>query len=180
MKLTEKVFKKKKVFIGKAVDFCNDTVILPNNKKATREYIDHPGAVAIIPFINKTDIILVKQYRYPINKITYEIPAGKLDGKEPLIKCAKRELQEETGYSAKKIEKLISFWPSSAFSNETLHIYTATELTAGKNNPDDDEFLMNYKVSLKQAYEMVKTGKIKDSKTVIAITMLVAQKAKLS
>lgn len=180
MKLTEKVFKKKKVFIGKAVDFCNDTVILPNNKKATREYIDHPGAVAIVPFINKTDIILVKQYRYPINKITYEIPAGKLDGKEPLIKCAKRELQEETGYTAKKIEKLISFWPSSAFSNETLHIYTATELTAGKNNPDDDEFLMNYKVSLKQAYEMVKTGKIKDSKTVIAITMLVAQKAKLS
>ena len=174
MKLTEKVF------IGKAVDFCNDTVILPNNKKATREYIDHPGAVAIVPFINKTDIILVKQYRYPINKITYEIPAGKLDGKEPLIKCAKRELQEETGYTAKKIEKLISFWPSSAFSNETLHIYTATELTAGKNNPDDDEFLMNYKVSLKQAYEMVKTGKIKDSKTVIAITMLVAQKAKLS
>ena len=88
MKLTEKVCKKKKVYIGKAVDFCNDTVILPNNKKATREYIDHPGAVAIIPFINKTDIILVKQFRYPINKITYEIPAGKLDGKEPLIKCA--------------------------------------------------------------------------------------------
>ena len=175
MKLTEKVYKKKKVYIGKAVDFCNDTIILPNNKKATREYIDHPGAVAIVPFVNKTDIILVKQFRYPVNKITYEIPAGKLDGKEPLLKCAKRELKEETGYTAKKIEKLISFWPSPAFSNETLHIYKATELTAGKNNPDDDEFLTNFVVSLKQAYEMVKSGKIKDSKTVIAITTLIAQ-----
>ena len=176
MKLTEKVYKKKKVYIGKAVDFCNDTVILPNNKKATREYIDHPGAVAIVPFVNKTDIILVKQFRYPINKITYEIPAGKLDGKEPLLKCAKRELKEETGFTARKIERLISFWPSPAFSNETLHIYKATNLVSGKNNPDEDEFLTNFVVSLKQAYEMVKLGKIKDSKTVIAITTLIAQK----
>ena len=176
MKLTEKVYKKKKVYVGKAVDFCNDTVILPNNKKATREYIDHPGAVAIVPFVNKTNIILVKQFRYPINKITYEIPAGKLDGKEPLLKCAKRELKEETGYTAKKIEKLISFWPSPAFSNETLHIYKAMDLVPGKNNPDEDEFLTNFIISLKQAYEMVKLGKIKDSKTVIAITTLIAQK----
>lgn len=176
MKLIEKVYKKNKVYVGKAVDFCNDTVILPNNKKATREYIDHPGAVAIVPFINKTDIILVKQFRYPINKITYEIPAGKLDKNESLLKCAKRELKEETGYTAKKIEKLISFWPSSAFSNETLHIYKATNLVAGKSNPDDDEFITNCIVSLKQAYEMVKSGKIKDSKTVIAITMLVAER----
>ncbi|MDD3922491.1 MAG: NUDIX hydrolase [Endomicrobiaceae bacterium] len=172
MKLIEKTYKKEKVYYGKAVNFCNDVVLLPNNQKATREYIDHPGAVAVIPFLNKKDIILVKQFRYPINKITYEIPAGKLDKKESLIKCVKRELKEETGYSAKKIKKLLSFWPTPAFSNEVLHIYIATELSSGKNCPDDDEFVENVIISYKEALQMVKNGKIKDSKTIIALTYL--------
>ena len=88
MKLKEKVYKKNKIYTGIAVDFYNDEIILPNGKKATREYINHPGAVAIVPFVNKEDIILVRQYRYPVDKITYEIPAGKLDHdkKESLLK----------------------------------------------------------------------------------------------
>jgi len=172
MNLIEKTFKKNKVYCGKAVDFCNDTVLLPNNQKATREYIDHPGAVAVIPFINKTDIVLVKQFRYPINKITYEIPAGKLDKKESLIKCAKRELKEETGYSAKKIKKLLSFWPTPAFSNEILYIYIATDLSLGKKNPDDDEFVETIVINFKKALNMIKNGAIKDSKTIIALTYL--------
>jgi len=172
MKLTEKALKKNKVYYGKAVDFCNDTVLLPNNKKATREYIDHPGAVAVIPFINKTDIVFVKQFRYPINETTYEIPAGKLDEKESPIKCAKRELKEETGYSTKKIKKLLSFWPTPAFSNELLHIYIATDLLLSKNNPDDDEFVENIIIPYKKSLEMIKNGTIKDSKTIIALTYL--------
>lgn len=175
MKLKEKVYKKHKVYFGKAVDFCNDEVILPNGNKATREYIDHPGAVAVVPFINKTDIIFVKQYRYPINEITYEIPAGKLDKKESLLKCAKRELKEETGYTTKNIKKLISFWPSSAFSNEELIIYIAKDLVVGKNNPDDDEFVETVTISLKQALQMIKQGKIKDSKTVIALLYIASK-----
>lgn len=175
MKLREKVYKKKKVYLGKAVDFCNDEVILPDGNKATREYIDHPGAVAIVPFINKTDIILVRQYRYPIDEITYEIPAGKLDKKEPLLKCAKRELKEETGYSAKSIKKLTSFWPSSAFSNEELIIYVAKDLSSGKTNPDDDEFIENLVIPFKKALQMVKQGKIKDSKTVIALLYIASK-----
>ena len=169
MKLKEKVYKKNKIYNGKAINFCKDDIILPNGNKAIREYIDHPGAVAIVPFINKTDIIMVKQYRYPVDKITYEIPAGKLDKKESLLKCAKRELKEETGYTAKQIKKLTSFYPSTAFSNEELIIYTAKNLVPGKQNPDDDEFIERVTVPFKQALQMIKQGKIKDAKTVIAL-----------
>jgi ADP-ribose pyrophosphatase len=172
MKLTEKVFKKQCVYKGKAVDMYNDIVILPNNEKATREYLGHPGAVAVVPFINKTYIVFVRQFRYPVNQITYEIPAGKLDKNELPLKCVNRELQEETGYKSKKIEKLLSFWPTPAFSNEILHIYKATNLTKGNINPDEDEFIDTVVISYSKALEMIKNGKIKDSKTIIALTYL--------
>lgn len=177
MELKEKVYKKNKIYTGKAVDFYNDEIILPNGKKATREYINHPGAVAIVPFVNELDIVLVKQYRYPVKKTTYEIPAGKLDisKKESLLECAKRELKEETGYSTKTIKKLISFWPSSAFSNEKLVIYVAKNLVQGKVNPDADEFIENLVVPFKRALQMVKQGKIKDSKTVIALLYIASK-----
>ncbi len=174
MKLKEKVYKKNKIYKGRAVNFCNDEVVLPNGQTAGREYIDHPGAVAVVPFVNKTDIVFVRQYRYPVDKITYEIPAGKLDRnkKESLLACVKRELKEETGYTAKKIKKLISFFPSTAFSNEELHIYTAEDLTAGETHPDEDEFIEKIIIPFKQAFEMIKSGKIKDAKTVIALLYL--------
>ena len=175
MKLKEKVYKKNRIYTGKAINFCKDDIVLPNGNKAIREYIDHPGAVAIVPFINKTDIIMVKQYRYPVDKITYEIPAGKLDKKESLLKCAKRELKEETGYTAKNIKKLISFYPSSAFSNEELIIYIAKNLMAGKQNPDEDEFIQNTIVPFKKALQMIKQGKIKDSKTIIALLYIASK-----
>lgn len=175
MKLKETVYKKNRIYTGKAVNFCKDDIVLPNGNKAVREYIDHPGAVAIVPFINKTDIIMVKQYRYPVDKITYEIPAGKLDKKESLLKCAKRELKEETGYSTKNIKKLISFYPSTAFSNEELIIYTAKDLVPGKQNPDEDEFIQNAVVPFKQALQMIKNGRIKDAKTVIALLYIASK-----
>ena len=174
MKLKEKLYKKNKIYKGRAIDFCVDEIILPDGNKAKREYIDHPGAVAIVPFVNKKDIVLVRQYRYPVDKITYEIPAGKLDKnkKESLIACARRELKEETGYSAKKITKLLSFFPSSSFSNEELYIYLAQDLVPGKTHPDEDEFVEKIIVPFKQAIDMIKAGKIKDAKTVIALLYL--------
>ncbi len=175
MKLKEKLYKKNRIYAGKVVDFYSDEIILPNGKKAVREYLAHPGAVAVVPFINETDIIMVKQYRYPVNKITYELPAGKLDRKESLLKCARRELKEETGYGAKKIKKLISFYPSTAFSDEELHIYSACGLIEGKENPDEDEFINRVIVPFKKALNMVKTGKIKDAKTVIALLYIAAR-----
>lgn len=174
MKLREKLSKKNKIYKGRAIDFCVDEIILPDGKKAGREYIDHPGAVAIVPFVDKNNIVLVRQYRYPVDKITYEIPAGKLDKskKESLVSCAKRELKEETGYTAKKITKLFSFFPSSTFSNEELYIYLAEGLTAGETHPDEDEFVEKIIVPFKKAIDMIKTGKIKDAKTVISLLYL--------
>ena len=170
IKLFEKKLKGKKIFTGKAVGFNVDTILLPNGKTATREYLTHPGAVAILPILKNGDIVFVKQYRYPIRKTTYEIPAGKLHSKkDDFLKRGIAELKEETGYSAKKLKHLVNFWPTPAFSNELLKIYLALDLKAGKAMPDEDEFLKIEFLPLKKAMRMIETGKIKDSKTIIAL-----------
>ncbi len=167
--MIEKVIKKNRIYKGKAVDFYCDEVELPNGQTATREYLGHPGAAAVLPFLDKNNIILVKQFRYPIGKVTYEIPAGKIDTGETPLECIKRELEEETGYKAKKIEKLMSFYPTTAFSNEMLHIFAAFGLVKGNANPDEDEFVSKVNINFQEAVEMVRKGLIMDSKTVIAL-----------
>ena len=169
MKLKEKYHKTEFNYKGKAVGFTSHEIILPNNKKAIREYILHPGAVAVLPFINKNTVALVKQYRYPVKKVTLEIPAGKIDTGESPLACVKRELKEETGFIAKKIIKLTSFWPTPAFSNEVLHIYAAFELTKCNATPDEDEFISYKAMSYKKLLEMVRLGEIMDSKTIVAL-----------
>ncbi|MDR3112722.1 MAG: NUDIX hydrolase [Elusimicrobiota bacterium] len=169
--MIEKLIKKNKIYSGTAAEFYCDEVELPNGKKARREYLNHPGAAAVLAFIDTENIVMVKQYRYPVGQITYEIPAGKMDkGERPEI-CAKRELEEETGYKPKTLEKLISFCPSTAFSNEILHIFISFDIEKGNANPDDDEFVSKEIISFKTAFEMVKSGKILDSKTIIALSL---------
>ncbi len=172
MKMKEKLHKRRIVYDGKIVKFAVDTVILPDGKKAVREYIRHPGAVAVLPFLPGGKIILVKQYRFPVNKSTYEIPAGKLDGKESSLKCVKRELEEETGFKAEKIKKIFSFHPTPAFGTEIIHIFLAEKLRKGQHKPDHDEFLETNIVSFETAVRWISEGKITDSKTVIALLLL--------
>ncbi|AKL97984.1 NUDIX domain-containing protein [Endomicrobium proavitum] len=169
--MIEKLIKKNLIHKGKVLDFYCDEVKLPNGKTATREYLNHPGAAAVLPFIDKNNIVLVKQYRYVAGQITYEIPAGKMDEGETPIECAQRELEEETGLKAKRLEKLISFYPSTAFSNEVLHIFAAFGVKKGKVNPDEDEFVEKIIVNFKDALEMTRSGAIIDSKTIIALLM---------
>lgn len=164
----ETLIRSRRVWRGRAVDFRVDTVRLPDGKPVTREYLDHWGAVAVVPFIGG-DIILVRQYRYPVGKTTYEIPAGKLDAGEKVLSCLRRELHEETGYAAGRVRLLLRFWPTPAFSNELLHIYVADRLKAGRMHPDHDEFLATARVPFKKALRWVFAGKIRDSKTVIAL-----------
>jgi len=169
IKLIEKRICKKRLYKGEAVNFNVDDIELINGKRAKREYIDHPGAVAVLPVKKNGDIILVQQYRYPIGVVTWEIPAGKMHGKKDSpLKRAAAELAEETGYRG-KLKKIMDFWPCGAFSNELLHIYVGTQLQHGQSSPDDDEFLMVKQVPFAKALAMVKNGIIKDSKTVIAI-----------
>ena len=169
IKLIEKLICKTPVYKGGAVNFNADRVRMLNGKTATREYIDHPGAVAVLPLLGGK-VVLVRQYRHPIGEATWEIPAGKLHfGHDAPLNRAKLELQEETGYRTKRLKKLLSFWPCCAFSNELLHIYWTDDLEPGPPSPDEDEFLRVKAFPLKKALMMIRTGKIKDSKTIIAL-----------
>jgi ADP-ribose pyrophosphatase len=154
---------------GRAVGFRIDEIKLPNGQKATREYLNHPGAVAVIPFIAPDQVIMVKQFRYPVNQVTLEIPAGKLDKNEPPLKCVKRELEEETGMKAGRVKKLLSFWPTATFATEIIHVYTADRLTPGRLHPDEDEFLATEIWPLKKLYREIDGGRVRDAKTLIAL-----------
>ena len=168
--LVETFIRKRPVYRGNAVNFCVDQVRLPNGRTAQREYLDHPGAVGVVPFLDKATVVLVKQYRYPVREATYEIPAGKLvHRREDPRACLERELREETGYTAGRIRRLLTYWPTPAFSDEVLHLYVATALKPGRVSPDEDEFLEPVRVPFDKAMDWVFSGKIRDSKTVIAL-----------
>lgn len=174
--LIEKKIGEEDIFDGCLLHVKRDTVELPNGKTAVREWIKHPGASAVIPLLPDGRVILVRQYRYPVQKVTLEVPAGKLDapGEDPML-CAKRELAEETGYTAENITKLATIATTVGFSNEYIHLYAAEGLTSGKQHTDDDEFIHVVKVPLKEAVEMTQDGRIFDAKSVISILMLAAR-----
>ena len=174
--LVEKKISSEPVFDGVLLHVRKDEVELPNGHKSVREWIKHPGASAIIPLLDDNQIILVRQFRYPVGKVTLEIPAGKLDkiGEDP-IECAKRELSEETGYTAGKFWKLTTIATTVGFTDEYIHIYAASDLTPGKIHPDSDEFINVIKVPLTAALQMVETGKIFDAKSAVAILLLAKQ-----
>ena len=168
--LIEKQFRKIRVYRGKAVALRADEITLPNGKKATREFLEHPGAVAVLPVLYDGRLIFVRQYRYPVDCVTLEIPAGKMHSpKDSPFKRVRAELKEETGCTAKVIKPLMDFWPTPAFSNELLRIYLAFGIRHGRAFPDEDEFLRMEILSFKKAWAMLKRGEIKDSKTIIAL-----------
>ncbi len=171
--LVEKKISSANVFDGVLLHVFKDEIELPNGHKAIREWIKHPGASAVIPILPNGQIILVKQYRYPVAQVTLEVPAGKLDKPdEDPLECAKRELSEETGYTAKKFWKLITIATTVGFSNELIHLYAAQDLISGKQHPDDDEFINCVKIPLADAVKFIEDGKIMDCKTIISILML--------
>jgi len=174
--LVEKKISSEKIFDGVLLHVRKDDVELPNGHKAVREWIKHPGASAVIPLLPDNQIILVRQFRYAVGKVTLEVPAGKLDkiGEDP-IECAKRELSEETGYTAGKIWKLTTIATTVGFSDEYIHLYAASDLSAGKIHPDSDEFINVVKIPLTAALQMVESGKIFDAKSAVSILLLAKQ-----
>ena len=171
-KLEEKTIFSENIFKGKLLDVRKDKVTLPNNEMGFREWINHPGAACSVPLLSGNKIILVKQYRYPIREETIEIPAGKIDLGEDPEKCAYRELEEETGYKAKELTLLTSFYPAIGFANEKIWIYLAKNLVKSNSNTDKDEFVETISVDLNIALDMVAQGMIKDSKTIIGLMWL--------
>lgn len=170
--LVEKLIKSDEVYHGKLLHVYNDTVKLPNGKTATREWIRHPGAAAVIPILDDGRIVLVKQYRYPTGKVTLEIPAGKLDqGEEPLV-CARRELKEETGYTTNSLVKMAEIGTTMAFSNEIIHLYIAKDLVAGDMCPDEDEFINTVILNEEEIEKLIASGQINDAKTLTALLLM--------
>jgi ADP-ribose pyrophosphatase len=168
-RLSEEKIGSKKLFQGAILGLYLDRVRLPNGKTAAREKISHPGAVGIIPVTGDNNVLLVRQYRYPVDEITIEIPAGKIDKNELPEKCARRELAEEVGAIGGDLKLLSSFYTTPGFCDEILHLYMATGFRISANNLDEDEFLDIINIGLDEACEWIKAGRIKDSKTIIGI-----------
>ena len=159
-----------KIYEGKILDFYRDTVRLPNGHTATRELVRHNGAVAIVPLLDDGRVIVEKQFRYPHDEVIVEIPAGKLDGPDEIPEeAARRELREETGVEAKELIPLGPFYPTAAYSTETIWMYLAKGLTFGEQKLDDDEFLNVETVPLKVLVKDILDGKVPDGKTQAAI-----------
>ncbi|MBO5101593.1 MAG: NUDIX hydrolase [Clostridia bacterium] len=168
--LVEKQISREKIFKGNVLEVVRDTVELPNGKPATREMCLHLGAVAVIPILPDGRVVMERQYRYPIERVVLEIPAGKLDykGEDPLA-AAHRELREETGAIAGKMTPLGELVASPALISERIQLYLAEELTFGERELDEDEFLEVEYIPLSELVEMVMRGEICDGKTQIAV-----------
>ena len=145
-----------------------DEVKLVNGHRASRLYFDHLGASGVLP-VEGDFVYLVQQYRYPVGKVTLEIPAGKREKTQTYLACARAELKQEAGLTARKIKEVMVFNPSNAFSNEELHLFIATGLTRGKDAPDEDEFINLKKIKFETAYKMIEKGQILDAKTIIML-----------
>ena len=169
MELWEKKISSKQIFDGKIVKLYVDNVLLPNGESATREIVRHPGAVCVIPVCENGDVIMVKQFRYPFGEVLLEVPAGKLEPNEDHMEAVKRELEEESGVVAEKIEFLGTMYTTVAIFDEKIDMYLATGLTFKDAHPDEDEFLEVVKIPLSELVKMVMAGEIKDSKTQLAI-----------
>ncbi|MCF6465889.1 NUDIX hydrolase [Clostridium sp. Cult2] len=169
MSYEEKTMKSDKIYEGKIVNLRIDTVELPDKKYSKREIVEHPGSVGIVPITEDGSIILVEQFRKPVEKPLLEIPAGKIEINEEPKETAYRELIEETGYIANNMEYIFEFYTSPGFSTEKIYLFLATGLQPGEKNPDENEYIEIKKIKIDNLIKMINRGEINDSKTIISI-----------
>ena len=177
--LEEKTVSTEKIFDGKVISLQVDEVKLPDGKLAKRELIKHPGAVAIIAIKDDKKLVLVEQYRKALEKTIIEIPAGKLEKGEDPAACARRELEEETGYDCESLELVTSFYTSPGFADEIIHVYLAKGLKKKENAAglDEDEFVNLLELTLDETLQAIKEKRIYDAKTIYAVQYIQLQEA---
>ena len=169
-----KVLKTEKRYTGKVFNLVIDEIEYPSGNRALREVAEHPGGSVVVPMLNDSDILMVRQFRYPMKKHLHELPAGKLDAGEDPAVCAARELEEETGYMAGSLRKLTAIYTSPGFCSEQLHIYLATDLSKsprGQRLEEGELDLTVEQISLKRAVEMIEKGEIVDGKSMCGILL---------
>ena len=170
---SEPTIETRKIYDGKILNVRVDTVRLPSGREATREIVEHSPAVCIVPVDEDGNVILVRQYRKPVEEALLEVPAGGVEEGEVSEDAVLRELQEEIGYTAGKLQHLASFWVAPGWATEFMYAYLATDLTPSRLEADDDENIEVVRLPFEDALAMFKTGEIKDGKTIAS--MLLAQ-----
>jgi ADP-ribose pyrophosphatase len=172
MDLTEKKIDGRVMYDGNFITVCKDNVLLPDGSSSTREYITHPGAVAVLALLDNGKLVMERQYRYPLHREFIELPAGKIDDNEHILECAKRELLEETGYVAREWTHLTTAWPCIGYADERMEYFLARGLKHEGRQLDDGEFLEVFELSPEEALEWVRAGRISDSKTIVGLFWL--------
>ncbi len=173
--LTEKPLRSEQLVDGALLKVYRDQAEMPDGRTAVREWIDHPGASAVVPLFGDGRTILVRQFRYPPRRVFWEVPAGKLDADgEPPEAVAARELEEETGWRAHHFDHLGSSYPCIGYSNEIIHFYLARDLERGQQELEDHEFVDVETMPLTEAIAMARRGEIMDMKSVTALLFAAA------
>ena len=169
-----KVLRSEKKYTGKVFDLIVDEIEYPSGNKSVREVASHPGGSVVVPFLADERLILVRQFRYPVQENVFELPAGKLNPGEDPATCARRELEEETGYVAGKLKQLTAIYTTPGFCNERLHLFLATDLKKserGQQLEEGESGLTVEIIPLRRAIEMIEQGAIIDGKTICGILL---------
>lgn len=170
--LIEEKVGSEEILKGRFLHAFRDTVRLPDGNTATREYVVHPGAVMMIPLLDDGSLVMERQYRYPMGRVMVEFPAGKLDGPEDVLECAKRELLEETGYTAREWVRAGHLNPVISYSTEFIDIWFCRGLELSEAQLDDEEFLEVFTATPQQLFDWCRDGTITDSKTLVGALWL--------